>query len=184
MGHVATLRSGNVYAPVMDGVRNPLPMPMPTSACAAPHNRGRTGGFAALEALCRRVAALMLQFPPCSVAGEQLTGARAGERSRLAGGLEVASLRRLSGAWAGSRLLGSVPGTRAGAARSKQFRMQFDYLNIQQSPQPLQFQRCDFKAHPNLGGIACEIRGAHQAESHAAPLAAMLTLTAMLTLAT
>ena len=100
----------------------------------------------------------MLQFPPCSVAGEPLTGARAGPR--------------LADSWAGPRLLGSRPGTRAGAARSQQFRMQFAYLNIQRSPQTLQFQRCEFKAHPNLGGIACEIKGAHQAESHAAPLEA------------
>ncbi|ERH27510.1 hypothetical protein HMPREF1980_01275 [Actinomyces sp. oral taxon 172 str. F0311] len=54
--------------------------------------------------------------------------------------------------------------------------MQFAYLNIQRSPQTLQFQRCEFKAHPSLGGIACEIKGAHQAESHAAPLATMLAL--------
>lgn len=126
------------------------------------------GGFCTirspLPACRRRVAALMLQFPPCSVAGEPLTGARAGPL--------------LADSWAGSRLLGSRPGTRAGAARSKQFRMQFAYLNIQRSPQTLQFQRCEFKAHPNLGGIACEIKGAHQAESHAAPLATMLALSA------
>ena len=121
-----------------------------------------TGGFCTIRRIAtacrRRVAALMLQFPPCSVAGEPLTGARAGPR--------------LADSWAGPRLLGSRPGTRAGAARSQQFRMQFAYLNIQRSPQTLQFQRCEFKAHPNLGGIACEIKGAHQAESHAAPLGA------------
>ena len=145
------------------------PRPTPWTQQPAASSLSRPdGGFCTirspLPACRRRVAALMLQFPPCSVAGEPLTGARAG--------------RRLADSWAGSRLLGSRPGTRAGAACSKQFRMQFAYLNIQRSPQTLQFQRCEFKAHPNLGGIACEIKGAHQAESHAAPLATMLALSA------
>ena len=145
------------------------PRPTPGARQSAASSLSRPdGGFCTIRRIAtacrRRVAALMLQFPPCSVAGEPLTGARAGPL--------------LADSWAGSRLLGSRPGTRAGAARSKQFRMQFAYLNIQRSPQTLQFQRCEFKAHPNLGGIACEIKGAHQAESHAAPLATMLALSA------
>ena len=145
------------------------PRPTPWTQQPAASSLSRPdGGFCTIRLIAtacrRRVAALMLQFPPCSVAGEPLTGARAGPR--------------LADSWAGSRLLGSRPGTCAGAARSKQFRMQFAYLNIQRSPQTLQFQRCKFKAHPSLGGIACEIKGAHQAESHAAPLATMLALSA------
>ena len=53
----------------------------------------------------------------------------------------------------GPRKAGSRPGTCSGAARSKQFRMQFDYLNIQQSPQTLQFQRCEFVLQTNLGEL-------------------------------
>ena len=156
MGHVAALGPRDAYAAVIDGVWAP-----PPRTNGPRHGWGFCTIRSPLPACRRRVAALMLQFPPCSVAGSRWR-ARAG--------------RRLADSWAGSRLLGSRPGTRAGAACSKQFRMQFAYLNIQRSPQTLQFQRCEFKAHPSLGGIACEIKGAHQAESHAAPLATMLAL--------
>ena len=81
------------------------PRPTPGARQSAASSLSRPdGGFCTirspLPACRRRVAALMLQFPPCSVAGEPLTGARAGPR--------------LADSWAGSRLLGSRPGTRAG----------------------------------------------------------------------
>ena len=128
-----------------------------------------------LSACRRRVAALMVQFPPRGCPSRRIQGALrpvSTDSRGTATGLDGFKGHR------GPRKAGSRPGTCSGAARSKQFRMQFDYLNIQQSPQTLQFQRCEFVLQTNLGGIACDIGGGHPTTSHPAPLAAMSTLPA------
>ena len=47
----------------------------------------------------------------------------------------------------------------AGSSRLEQFRMQFDWVNFQQCPQTLQFQRYGYEVRHGVGGIACDIRG-------------------------
>ena len=144
-----------------------------------------------LSACRRRVAALMLQFPPRGDPRRRIQGARrpvsADSRGTATGLSEFKGhgdrSQRIQGApwptWriqgarrpvsansrgtatglsefkghGGPRKAGSRPGTCSDAARSKQFRMQFDYLNIQQTPQTLQFQRCEFVLQTNLGEL-------------------------------
>ena len=103
-----------------------------------------------LSACRRRVAALMLQFPPRGDPRRRIQGARRPVSANSRG--TATGLGGFKG-HRGPRKAGSRPGTCSGAARSKQFRMQFDYLNIQQSPQTLQFQRCEFVLQTNLGEL-------------------------------
>ena len=128
-----------------------------------------------LSACRRRVAALMVHFPPRGCPSRRIQGALRPVSTDSRG--TATGLDGFKG-HCGPRKAGSRPGTCSDAARSKQFRMQFDYLNIQQTPQTLQFQRCECRARSNLGGIACEIGGGHSTTSHPAPLAAMPTLPA------
>ena len=46
---------------------------------------------------------------------------------------------------------------RVAGARSEQLRMQFDWVNVQQCLQTLQFQRCECVTRHGVGGIACDI---------------------------
>ena len=51
----------------------------------------------------------------------------------------------------------SGPCARRWRTSSEQFRMQFDWVNVQQCLQTLQFQRCECVVRHRVGGIACDI---------------------------